>query len=59
MAQFEAYFYVMKVGTFNFRIVDMKMFTRTTKTEANGKFGKENIQKTNIVLDKTFFGILL
>ena len=42
------------VGTSNCPTVNIKMLTRTVQTEANGKFGKENVKKTVIILDKTF-----
>ena len=55
MANFEAYFHAMTVGTSNKCAVNMKIMTGSLQTEANGKFGKENVKKTVIFLDKTFF----
>ena len=55
MAHFEAYFHAMTVGTSNKCAVNMKIMTGSLQTEANGKFGKENVKKTVIFLDKTFF----
>ena len=55
MAHFEAYFHAMAVGTSNNCAVNMKIMTITLQIEANGKFGKEKIKKTVIVLNKTFF----
>ena len=51
MAHFEAYLHVMTVGTSNKCAVNMNIMTRTLKTEANGKFGKEKVKKNS-----NFFG---
>ena len=55
MANFEANFHTMMVGTSNCPTVDIKIMTTTVQTEANGKFGKEKEKKKCIFFDKTFF----
>jgi len=54
MAHFKAYFHAMAVGTSNNCAINIKIMTITLQIEANGKFGKEKIKKTVIVLNKTF-----
>ena len=55
MANFEAYFHAMAVGTSNKYVVNMKIMTRTLQPEANGKFGKEKVKKKVVFLRQNIF----